>query len=135
MMALGLNITLNYFLIIFLLKISPIWAIGGVAIATLISNYFYLIYMGVISNKKFGIIFKKEYIIKPLIASLVMFFILVLIRDFIKDMNLFTGILEIVLGVLIYFGVIVLIKGLKKEDYSLFSQVLKLKSLKPSNIK
>ncbi len=127
LIATFLNIILNYTLITLFLKISPEWAIGGAAIATLFSNYFYMSALIFFTNKKLQIKFKLSNIIKPLIASLFMFSILITINSFVKNMNLFIGIAEIISGATIYLGIIILLKGLTKGDYGILKQTFKLK--------
>lgn len=127
LVATFLNIVLNYILITSLLKISSEWAIGGAAIATLFSNYFYLGFLMILAHKKFHVSFKISYVIKPLVASLFMFLILTIINNFIKNMNIIFGIFEIFLGVLIYLAIMVLIEGLTKQDYQIIKETLKLK--------
>jgi len=41
------------------------------------------------------------------------------------DMNLFFGVIEIFLGILIYFGALWLIKGIGKEDLELITSFLR----------
>ncbi len=112
-----MNIILNLVLISVLVKISFTWAISGAAIATVISVYFYLFALMIRAKKDFGIRFKFSYFIKPLFSSLVMFVVLFLINKvFITDMNLIIGIFEILLGVIIYFAIMALIRGVGKQD-------------------
>ena len=52
--------------------------------------------------------------------------ILLLINTFIiKDMNLITGLGEVALGVLLYFLVMFLIKGIEKRDFYLIKEIIK----------
>ncbi len=42
------------------------------------------------------------------------------INDSISEMNIFIGILEIIFGMLIYFLIMFLIKGINKNDFFIF---------------
>ena len=41
------------------------------------------------------------------------------------NMNLFFGAVEIILGMVIYFGVLILIKGIGKEDWKLIKNLIR----------
>jgi len=120
-----INLVLNIVLITSLLKISMIWAMTGVAIATLTSRLFFLTSISLIARKEFKLSYKLKDILKPAIAGIIMASVLLLINYQIKDMTLLIGIIEIVIGAIIYFIFLILFKGIKKEDYEL------IKSLKP----
>ncbi len=120
-----LNLILNYTFIRICLGFSSELAIAGVAAATLISNSFYLVSLVKTANKRLKIVFEKKYFLKPLFASLVMFLALISINHLIIDMNFFLGIGEIFAGALIYFLVMILIKGVGKEDLLIIKEVLK----------
>jgi O-antigen/teichoic acid export membrane protein len=122
-----LNVILNYTLITTLLKISPAWALSGAAIATLISNYFYLICLVHIANKKLEITFNKMHVLRPLLASLVMFLSLTFLNKALNNMTIFLGIINIILGVIIYFIILYLVNGITKEDYNRIKGVFKTK--------
>ena len=92
---------------------------AGAAIATVISRYLYLISLSIFAKKKLSIEFKLSYLTKPLLASLVMFFILFIFNNYIEDMNIILGIFEVILGIIIYFTVMFLIKGVTKEEFLL----------------
>ena len=118
-----INIILNYFLISSFLRFSELYALVGAALANLISKYFSFIGLGVLTQKYFKINIHKASIIKPLTASLVMVVALLIITHFIRDMTLVLGIIEIFLGIFIYFIVLFLIKGITKEDFKLIELV------------
>ncbi|MBS3080427.1 flippase [Candidatus Pacearchaeota archaeon] len=120
-----LNITLNYFFINTLLKISSSMALVGAAMATVISQSVFLTLLLMRAKKESNISLNIGYTIKPIIASSIMALILFYINSNISDFNIFIGIGEIFLGVIIYFSVILMIKGLKKEDYALFKDLLR----------
>jgi stage V sporulation protein B len=121
-----INIVLNYILITSFLKISMDWAIAGAAIATLISQYFYFAGLYFFAKKKLKVSLNSQYLIKPLISSITMAAILFLINTFIiKDMNLIIGLGEVALGVLLYFLIMFLIKGVEKQDFYLIKEIVK----------
>ncbi|MEK6820299.1 MAG: flippase [Nanoarchaeota archaeon] len=120
-----MNIVLNYILILSLLKISMTWAISGAAIATLISRGFYLFGLSIYSKKQLNLRFSITPVIKSLFSASVMALILFLINTQLTDITLIIGIGEVVLGALIYLLIMIIIGGIKKQDFEL------LKILKP----
>lgn len=115
-----INIIFNYILITSLLKISEIWATSGAAIASLVSQYSYLLIMIYLTRKKLKIRLELKSFVKPLISALLMASALILFNLYIKDMTLFLGIIEVLLGVILYFSFMSLFKGVKKTDIALF---------------
>ncbi len=115
LIAIILNIVLDYFLIKSLLNISSLWATAGAAIATLVTRYIFMFSIMFYANKECGIKIKANYIIKPLIASLAMAAALYLIAHKI-DVGIISGLLIITLGIFVYFLVLYLIRGIKKQD-------------------
>lgn len=108
-----MNIVLNYFMI---LK----WGIVGAGIATIISNVFSWIALAYISNKIFRIFFKVEHLFKPLTASLVMCFV----PSKLSLTSLFDCLIATVVGAVVYFGVLVVLRGLTIEDIRYFKVAL-----------
>ena len=41
------------------------------------------------------------------------------------DMNIYLGILEIILGAIVYFAVLFLVKGIEKEDFQLVKNLIR----------
>ncbi|MEN9625892.1 MAG: hypothetical protein RL557_220 [archaeon] len=123
--AMIVNILLNYFLITSLLRISESMAMGGAALATVVSQLFYLFILVFYSKKFFNVRLQLSRIIKPLLASLIMFFPLLYINTFVEDFTLFLGIAEIILGFALYFLSLFLIKGIDKVDVILFKDTFK----------
>lgn len=111
-----INILLNYFLISSLLNLSEIWAMGGAAIATLFSKSLYLGGLIIYAKKRFDICLNINHFLKPLLASTIMAAILFLINFNLSSFNIAIGIIEIIFGAIIYFSVMLLIKGISKED-------------------
>ena len=120
-----LNIFLNFILIKLFLRISPDWAIAGAAIATVISWFFYLTASIIAIKKEFNFSMSFYPIIKPLISSIIMFLVLFYSLRFINNTNLFIGIFAILLGILVYFSVLFIIRGITREDIALLKLVIK----------
>ncbi len=122
-----INVVLNFLLIKSFLPFSNIMAIVGVAIATLISWFFYFFVSIRFLKKELKLKFSFEAISKPLIASLIMFFVLALSLSLMKDITLLFGIIEIILGAAVYLIVMLAIKGFTKEDLDLIKILIKKK--------
>ncbi len=116
--ALVLNILLNYFLIKSFLNFGPEYAILGAGVATLISRVFLLSSLAIKSKSAFGVKIPKNNYLKPLLAGLVMAVFLIIFNYFV-NLNLILGIIEVISGAIIYFFVLFLIKGITKEDLKL----------------
>jgi O-antigen/teichoic acid export membrane protein len=122
--SLLINIVLNYILIKTLLSISQQYAIIGAAIATLISNIFLLAVLMIKTNSYFKIRPSIKMILKSIFATAIMSAFLLVFMKFV-NINLFSGALMVILGIIIYFFVIFLIKGLGKEDIDTFKLIIK----------
>ena len=104
------NIVLNVVFITLFLKQSAVMAIMGAALATVISQTIYIIILLAYAKKDFKIYFQYTHLIKPLFAALIMALVLTLINAQFSDMNLLLGIVEILLGMVIYFTSLYFIK-------------------------
>jgi len=122
-----LNIILNYVFIKLFLLISPLWATAGAAIATLISWTFYLVASIYYVKKEFDIRVSLKSLIKPLIAGLVMSLVIIIATHYLKNIGLLSGIGEVLLGILVYFVTLIIIRGIKKEDFELIYLIIKKK--------
>jgi len=123
-LALLINITLNYIFISRLVKISELYAIIGAAFATVISRYFLLLMVSESAKKNLKISLKKQFFIKPIFASLIMFFFMYLFNMFlIRNMTLLIGIGEILFGAFIYLVIMFFIKGITKQDLELLKYI------------
>lgn len=120
-----LNVFLNYFFITYFLKFSSNYAVAGAATATVISQTFYLFTLLFYSKKFFNIHFNIHYLFKPLVSSAIMFGTLYHINTKIETFTLFHGIGEILLGIVIYFVVMYITRGIKKEDLLLLNGLFK----------
>jgi O-antigen/teichoic acid export membrane protein/glycerophosphoryl diester phosphodiesterase len=125
-----LNIIFNYILISFLIGVSELWAVGGAAIATLVSRYFYFIGLTFFLNKDLNIKFKKYFLIKPTIASVIMTGVLMLILSKIVDVNIIIGVLLVFIGIVVYFFSLFLMGGISKKDMHLITEILPQKKTK-----
>ncbi len=111
-----LNVVLNYFLIIYM-------GIAGAALATVISRFFFIIVIVLLLWRTFRIKTDFSVTVKPVFSSLVMLGFLVLLP---KPQSLATGIIEVILAILLYFGLMFLIKGLTREDVRYFRDMIKI---------
>lgn len=117
------NIILNYAFIKIGISIAQQYGLVGVAAATLTTRYTNLIALAILAKKKLKIKTEASALIKPLAASAIMLGFL-FIFDWLVTMSIFTGILMIFAAALIYFIVMFLIKGIKKEDRRLIKVLL-----------
>jgi len=124
-----LNVVLNVVLILTLIRISPIWAVAGAAIATLISRYFYLVYMIITTNKKLKLKTNFSPLYRQLFAGIVMAVFLVLFINNI-DVNLVFGVIGVLIGIVSYFVTLFIVGGLTKEDVVVVKQFWNYKYIK-----
>lgn len=105
-----INIALNLILI-------PNYGFVGAAVATLLTEIiFFIIYTSFIVKNGFKLNFAKSFIYKPLIAAVIMIFLLPFIN------NLF---LSIFLGIFIYTAVVLALGVIDKEDKLLFNKIVR----------
>jgi stage V sporulation protein B len=116
----GISVVLGFIFLKLLLLKSYEAGLTGMAIASLIASFFLFLSLYLVAKNCFKIKLTKSYFIKPLIASLIMAFILREIMKRIPDMNLFSGLILVFLGMLIYFAIMLLIKGVSKSDLDVF---------------
>ncbi len=114
--AMIMNIVLNYFLI---LKLGMI----GAGIATVISNAFSWIVLGILSKRVLGIFPNLEHILKPTISSV---FASVFILLF-KSNSIFGELVILTLSIFIYFFTLLVIGGISREDYRYVKEFLTLR--------
>lgn len=113
-----LNLVLNYLLITYLSRIKLEYGLVGAAISTIISRYLFSISLVIKARKDLGIKLDKSWILKPLLASLIMFFSLLFI-DRLLGLKFPISLIEVFIGAGIYFLVMFLIKGIEKKDFLL----------------
>jgi stage V sporulation protein B len=119
------NVLLNV-LVIFLFKGNPLYMIAGVGLATSLSRVFLLGLLVYHARKEFNFRVKGIGLRAPIFATIIMSLFLVIFNH-IVDMNIFFGAIEIILGVIIYFVIIILIRGIKKEDFDLIKNTFRRK--------
>ena len=111
-----LNIVANLILI-------PKYSFIGASVATVITSLLSLILCFKVISKFICRIAIYRYITKPVIASITMgLFIL-----FLPKMNLF---FIIFVSIVVYFGVLILLRIFSKEDYNLFKEIIKQDEMK-----
>jgi len=120
------NVVLNYILIKSLLLISEIWATAGAAIATLISWVLYFVLSIYFAKKETKTRISFSHLLKPVIASVVMASAIFYITNFFKDITFVIGALEVLLGVFVYFAILFVINGIKKEDLEMIKMLKKV---------
>lgn len=124
LISLFLNIALNFISIKFLLPLGEIHVILGVGISTVISRLFYLLTLAIKSKKYFKITPDLISLLKIILSTITMIIFLILFNSSL-NINLFLGILEIFLGIFVYFLVMWLLKGFYPEDLKLFKSTIK----------
>jgi len=129
-----LNVILNYILITTFMAISLEWAMIGAASATIFSRYLYMASLMFIANKKLRVSFKASYFARTFAAGVIMFGVLYWINmSMIVDMTLWIGLLEIALGAVIYFSILLLTETLTEEDFIMIMEIIQRKN--PKQIK
>jgi len=122
-----INIFLNLFFIKLFLIYSPLWAIVGAGIATIISWFIYFFSSVYVMKKKFGLIVPLGETVKPIISGGIMFLVLSYIISLFEGINLLIGIGLILLGVVVYLMMMILLRGLVKRDFELVRLLVKRK--------
>jgi O-antigen/teichoic acid export membrane protein len=117
------NILLNVFAI-FLFKNNPLFIIAGVGLATCLSRVLLLGLLVSYAKKEFNFRVKGIGLRAPIFSTIIMSAFL-LIFNRIVNMNIFLGAIEIILGVGIYLSVLILLKGINKEDWDLIKNIFK----------
>jgi O-antigen/teichoic acid export membrane protein len=109
--AMIFNIVLNYFMI---LK----WRIIGAGIATVIANTFSWIVLGYLSKTLFNVFPKLRYFIKPLGASIIMYYL------YLNLYSLFNYVEAVIIGAIVYFIILLMFRGLTKDDFRYIMAIL-----------
>jgi O-antigen/teichoic acid export membrane protein len=117
------NIILNI-LAIYLFKNNPLFIIAGVGLATSLSRALLLGLLIFYAKKEFSFSVKGIGLRAPLFATLIMSAFL-LSFNYLVNMNIFFGAIEIILGAGIYAGCLILLKGVNKEDFELIKGLFK----------
>ncbi|MEN6330120.1 MAG: flippase [Methanobacteriaceae archaeon] len=103
------NIALNLVLI-------PIYSYVGAAVVTVATELFIFVLCLFILSRTFSKVRLQEVFFKPVLASLVMLLFLVYVKS-----NLF---LEIIMGIIIYFVVLIVIRTFNEDDWDILRQIL-----------
>ena len=110
-----LNVVLNYFLIIRM-------GIAGAAIATVISRLFVIALSVFLLFRLFGIALRASSILKPLISSLAMLFVLILLPE---PSSLTVGIMKVVFSGIVYILILFGVRGIVVDDLRYFRDIIK----------
>ena len=109
----SINVVMNIILV-------PLMGIVGAAIATLVTFAVHLFVISVISFKRVSYDIDFKFILKSLISSSIMAFVVWKLNPI--------GAIDIVIssgvGAMVYFGVLVLLRGFTKEEYGFLGSVL-----------
>jgi O-antigen/teichoic acid export membrane protein len=103
------NISLNLVLI-------PTYSYMGAAVVTVATELFIFILCLIILSRTFSKVRLQEVFFKPIVASLIMLLFLLYFKT-----NLF---LEIAMGVIIYFVVLIAIRTFKDDDWDILRQIM-----------
>lgn len=115
--TLFLNITLNYFLI-------QLYGITGAALATFISKFIEVVVAFSIAVSIHKLTFKLSIIWKPLLASSIIYYTALFFLPYIT--NYFNFAFYGIILLTIYFAVMILIKGIRKQDLVYIKRGLRL---------
>lgn len=121
--SLVVNILLNV-LAIFLFKNNPLFIIAGVGLATSLSRMLFLGLLVFYAKKEFNFKVKGIGLRAPIFATVIMSLFLLVFNHFV-NINLFFGVIEIIFGAGIYFGVLIIKKGITREDLELLKSLYK----------
>jgi len=127
LISLLINIVLN-FLVISLFKGNHLFIISGVGLATSLSRVFLLGILVFQAKRIFNFRVRGIGLRAPIFATVIMSLFLVTFNYFV-DMNIWCGILEVILGAGIYFIFLILFKGVTKEDFKLIKGLFNIKQV------
>lgn len=125
LISLFVNIIFNIF-VIFLFKNNPLFMIAGIGLATSFSRILLLGLLVFWAKKEFNFRVKGIGLRAPIFATIVMSAFLVAF-NYLVDVNIFLGILEVLFGAGIYLGILILTKGITREDFELIRNLVKKK--------
>ena len=123
LISLIFNIALNI-ITISLFKDNYLNLIAGVGLSTSLSRIILLSILVISAKKQFNFGVKGLGLRKPVFSTAIMTLFLLFFNRFV-DINILTGIIEIILGAGIYFLVLIILKGLKKEDFLMLKSIFK----------
>lgn len=123
------NILLNYVLINCLISISLLWATAGAAIATISTRYLFMFFIIFYSKKNLGVRINFPHFLKSLFSAIFMGIFLYFLSRVI-DISIFSGILLVSSGVLIYVLFLFIFGAVNKEDLNTVSSLIKYRKWK-----
>jgi len=118
-----INVILNIILASILVKISFQLILVGIASSTIFSRVVYSLLLVRYSKKDLNLKIPFYHLVKPVIASIIMVLALTFINYSISSMSLLIGVVEIIVGILVYFLVLFFLREIKKEDIQLLNQI------------
>lgn len=121
LISLIVNVILNL-LVLFLFVGKPLYTIAGVGLVTSLSRVLLLGLLVFHAKREFNFKVKGIGLRAPIFATIVMSIFLLAFNHFV-DMNIFLGAVEIIIGAGIYFGILIITKGLTKEDFKLIKDL------------
>lgn len=113
-----INVILNIVLIKIFIRISEVWAMNGVAIATLVSWIIYFILAVYYLKKEINLSIPYKDILKTIISSILMTLIIIFALG-----NLHI-VFSILIGIVVYLLFMILFKAIRKEDLAFFLRLL-----------
>ena len=114
-----LNIVLNFIFI-------PIYGYYVAIITTLISYVFYLAVSLIMSRKTLKLKVNVKSLIKVIISSICMYVAILIFKNFAMNMsNVIKVILEVIIGIIVYFGALILLGELNKKEIKLLYEDIK----------
>lgn len=123
--ALVVNVILNL-ISVFIFRQNDLFTINAVALSTSLSRILLLGILIFQVKKQFNFRIKGFGLRAPIFSALIMSVFLLAFHHFV-NINVWWGILEIMLGIGIYFIVLIFLKGINKEDFKLIRDLLKIK--------
>jgi len=131
--SLLINVLFNLVLIKSLLPFGQEYAIMGAGLATIMSRGYFLIFLVVKAKQKFKIKIDYAQLAKPVLAAAVMSSFLFVFNKQVS-INLFYGLIEIILGIGVYFETLWLLKGFDKDDLDLLKNLKKVRDTEKNDI-
>jgi O-antigen/teichoic acid export membrane protein len=125
--ALVANIIFNL-ISVFIFRQNDLLTINAVAFSTSLSRVFLLGILVFQAKRIFNFRVRGIGLKAPIFATVIMSLFLVTFNYFV-DMNIWYGILEVILGAGIYFMFLILFKGVTKEDYKLIKSLFNIKQI------
>ncbi len=124
LLSLALAVALELIFLLVFAGYSEALSLTGIAAIVVFSRAVTLFYTFFLVKKETGIRINLKQFAKPFISALVMALVLYSMNHYvIKDMSLFWGIAEIIIGMIVYALVMTLMRGITKEDFKLIRMI------------